>query len=147
MKPTGSTPTQTYPSHEAVSVGIVQSSADDGTVLVEEHDQHANTAPHLKPKRVDESQSCVEQFGVTREEYHVDIACGHRSSDGRPIVKIGGVGKFSTADVLDYEAGKAYVRKRDRAPCAHPPAVLRTYRRGPDMDALPYVQSRVGPFA
>ena len=111
-----------YTSREAAPVGLGQSSADDGTALVEEPYQHAKMEPHLKPKRFDEAQSFVEQSGVTREEYHLDIARGHRSSGGRPSVKIGGVGKFSTAEALDYEAGRPYVRKRDRAPYASPPA-------------------------
>ena len=45
----GSTPRPTYSSHEAASVRFGQSSADDGTVQVEENYQHANRAPHLKP--------------------------------------------------------------------------------------------------
>ena len=69
MQPTGSIPTSMYPSHEAASVGIGQSIADDGTALPEEHDKNANRAPHLKPKRVDEAKSFVEQFGVDRKEY------------------------------------------------------------------------------
>ena len=56
---------------------------------------------------------------MSREEYHLDVARGHRSPDARPIVKIGGVGKFSTADALDYEAGEPYVRKEHLAPYAH----------------------------
>ena len=67
VQPTGSTTTPMYPSHEAASVEIGQSSADDGTALAEEHDQHAKRAPHIKPKRVDEAQSVVEQLGVARE--------------------------------------------------------------------------------
>ena len=85
----GSTPRPTYSSHEAASVGLGQSNAaDDGTVLVEENGQHANRAPHLKPKRKDEAQSFVERFGVSEEEHRSDIDCGHRSPEGRPIVKV-----------------------------------------------------------
>ena len=57
MQPTGSTPCPSHSSHEAASVGLGQSSADDGTALVEENDQHANRSPHLKPKRNGEAQA------------------------------------------------------------------------------------------
>ena len=59
-------PTPTYPSRAAASVGLGQSSVDDGTALVEEQDQQAVRVPHLKPKHVDEARSFVEQFGVDR---------------------------------------------------------------------------------
>ena len=122
-RPTGSTPTPSYPSHEAASVGIGQSSAEDGTALVEVNDEHANRAPHLKPKRSDEAKSSVERFGVSEEEYTSDITCGHRSPEGRPMVRVGGCGKFDASDAIDFENGRPYIRKRHRAPWAHPPEV------------------------
>ena len=64
-RPTGSNLISSYPSHEAASVGIGQSSAEDGTALVEVNDEHAHRAPHLKPKRSDEARSFVERFGVS----------------------------------------------------------------------------------
>ncbi len=100
MQPTGSTPSPTYTSHEAAPVGPGQSSADDGTALVEENDQHAKRAPHLKPKRNDKAHSFVERFGVSKEEYRSDIACGHRSPEGRPMVMSGGVGKLCASDAI-----------------------------------------------
>ena len=65
---TGCTPAPLYPSHEAASVGIRQSSADDGTALVEVTDQDAKRAPHRKPKRYDGVKSFVERFGIDRDE-------------------------------------------------------------------------------
>ena len=67
----------------------------------------------------EETRSFIEQFGVDKQEYDPGIARGHRSSDGRPIVKIGGVGKFTTADATDYAAGKPYVRKRHLETSSH----------------------------
>ena len=130
----GSTPCPTYSSHGAASVGPWQSSADDGTAPVQDNYQHANRAPRLKPKRNGEAQSFVERFGVSEEEYRSDIACSHRSPEGRPMVKVGGVGKFYASDAIDFENGRPYVRKRERAPWAHPPEVDRLT-----------VQSLVGP--
>ena len=63
-QPTGCTPTPWHSSHEAASVGIGQSSADDGTALVDVIDQGAERAPHLKPKRSDEAEGFVERFGI-----------------------------------------------------------------------------------
>ena len=97
------------------SVGIGQSIADAGKALVE-----AERAPHLKPKRSDEAESFVERFGIHRDEYDFDIARGHRSSDGRPIAKLGEVGNHTSADDIDHAAGRPYVRDRHRAPYAHP---------------------------
>ena len=59
MQPTGSRvdPCPKYTYHAAASVGLEQSSAADGTALVEEQDQQAIRALHLKPKRVDEDRS------------------------------------------------------------------------------------------
>ena len=62
--------------HEAASVGLGQSSADDGTALVVDNDQQAIRVRHLKPKRVDAAQSFIEQFGVNKEEYDAHILCG-----------------------------------------------------------------------
>ena len=47
-RPTGSTPISSNPSHEAASVGIGQSSAEDGTALVEVNDELADRAPSPK---------------------------------------------------------------------------------------------------
>ena len=113
MQHAGLTPCPTHPSHEAASVGLWQSCADDDTALVEEQNkQQAIMASHLKPKRVDGARSFVEQFGVGREEYEKDILCGHRSSDNRPMIRVGGFGKYTTADAMDYAAGRPYARKR-----------------------------------
>ena len=90
-----------YSSHETTSVGSGQPAADDGAALVEDKDEHANGASH-----VDEIRSFIEQFGVDKKEFDLDIARGHRSSDGRPIVKIGGVGKFTIDNAADYASGK-----------------------------------------
>ena len=87
--------------YASASVGIGRFSAEAGTALVEDNDQQANRAPHLKPKRIDEAESFVEQFGVEKDEWDLDILRGHRASDGRPLVKVGGVGKCSIADALD----------------------------------------------
>ena len=65
---------------------------------------------------------------MDREEYEKDMLCGHRSSDGRHMVKVSGFGKYTAADAVDLAAGKPYVRKRDRA-----------------SDALPTVQTLFGP--
>ena len=80
-------------------------------------DMHvAMRAPPLKPKRVNDAKSFIEQFGVDREESDADILRGHRSSDGQPMVKVGGFGKYTTSYAVDLAAGKPYVRKRDRVP-------------------------------
>ena len=110
-RPTGSTPISSYPSHEAASVGIGQSSADDGTALVEVHDEHANRAPHLKPKSIDEASSFVDRFGIEKSQYDLDILYGNRSADGRPMVKVSGYGKYTAADAVDFAAGRPYVRR------------------------------------
>jgi hypothetical protein len=36
------------------------------------------------------------------------------------MVKVSGFGKYTTSDAVDFAAGSPYVRKRDRAPDAHP---------------------------
>ena len=87
-----------------------------------------------KPKCNGEAQSFVERFGVSEDEYQSDIACGHRSPEGRPMVRVGGAGKLDVSDAIDFENGRHYVWKRDRSPWAHPPELDR-----------PTVQSLIGP--
>ena len=125
-------------SYAKASAGVWQSSADDGTDLIQDIDEHANRAPHLKPKRIDEAKRFFKHCGVTKEEYDLDVSRGHRASDGRPRVLIVGAGKFSIADALDFAVGRPYVRKRQQAPYAHPPDTSErlTVRSllGPDSD-------------
>ena len=97
-------------------------------------DEDAKRAPHLKPKRIDEARSFVEQFGIDKAEYDSDILCGNRSSDGRPCVKVGGYGKYTAADAIDFAAGRPYVRR---------PAIEHTVQSlvGPDVELPDYLAS------
>ena len=53
------------------------------------------------------------------------------------MVRVGGVGKFCASDAIDFENGRPYGRKRERAPWAHPPEVDRLTVHslvGPDVE-------------
>ena len=58
---------------------------------------------------------------MSEEEYKSDVACGHSSLEGRPIVRVGDGGKFDASEAIDFEHVRPYIRKRHRAPWAHHP--------------------------
>ena len=60
----GSNPTPSYTVFEAASVEIGQPVAHDGRALVEVIDEDAKRAPHPKPKRIDDTRSFIEHFGL-----------------------------------------------------------------------------------
>ena len=53
----------------------------------------------------------MSSFGTTRGELRDDVHRGDRSSNGTPIVRLGGHGKFTIQDAKDFEKGIPYRRK------------------------------------